>query len=340
VQRRERQLQLGLHAGELSDATARGLPRAVVQQRGLADPGLTTDDQHRALAATHPVKQTIECLALAGTPPKGRRSWCGHPVTVEPGIGAREHPGARSADAGQARAMTSPLNGTSAGRVAIVTGGSRGIGRATTGRLASRGYAVVVNYLHDQRAVESAVEEVLADHGAAVAVRADVVDELDVQRLFAETIEAFGGVDVVVHTVASRTAATPIAEIDLEQFDAWCRINIRATLIVNREAARWLRHGGAIVNLSSSTAGSPLPTYGACAATTAAANALTRVLALELRERDISVNTVSLALDRPCAPHRIADAIAHLLTDQGHRRTGRVIHIDEIDDPRLPPAHR
>ena len=76
--------------------------------------------------------------------------------------------------------MTTPLDGASAGRVAIVTGGSRGVGRATIGRLAARGYAVVVNYLHDQRAAESTVETVLADHGAAVAVRADVADDLDV----------------------------------------------------------------------------------------------------------------------------------------------------------------
>jgi 3-oxoacyl-[acyl-carrier protein] reductase len=236
--------------------------------------------------------------------------------------------------------MTSPLDGASTGRVAIVTGGSRGIGRATIGRLAARGYAVVVNYLHDQPAAESTVETVLADNGAAVAVRADVADELDVQRLFAETIEAFGGVDVVVHTVGRRIAAIPITEINLEQFDSLCRVNIRATLIVNREAARWLRHGGAIVNLSSSAAGSALPTYGARAATTAAADALTRVLALELRERDITVNAVSLEVDRPCAPNRIADTVAYLLSDEGHDRTGQLIHVDEIDDPRLPPAHR
>jgi 3-oxoacyl-[acyl-carrier protein] reductase len=236
--------------------------------------------------------------------------------------------------------MTSPLDGASAGRVAIVTGGSRGIGRATIARLAVRGYAVVVNYLHDQPAADSTVEEVLADNGAAVAVRADVADELDVQRLFAETIEAFGGVDVVVHTVGSRIAPTLIAETDLDQFDALYRITIRATLIVNREAARWLRHGGAIVNLSSSVADAALPTPGVRAATTAAADALTRVLALELGERDIAVNQVSLEVDQPCAPDRIADIVAYLLTEEGHGRTGHVIRIDEVNAPRLPPAHR
>ena len=138
--------------------------------------------------------------------------------------------------------------------VAIVTGGSRGVGRETVHRLVSRGYAVVVNYVHDQRAAESTVEAVLAGNGAAVAVRADVADDVDVERLFDEAIEAFDGVDIVVHAVRSRTGPTPVTDIDLEDFDALCRINTRATLIVNREAARQLRNGGAIVNLSSSAA--------------------------------------------------------------------------------------
>ena len=80
----------------------------------------------------------------------------------------------------QARAMNTALNGSPAGRVAIVTGGSRGVGRATIRRLAARGYAVVVNYLHDQCAAESTVEAILADNGNAVAVRADIADDLDV----------------------------------------------------------------------------------------------------------------------------------------------------------------
>jgi 3-oxoacyl-[acyl-carrier protein] reductase len=185
--------------------------------------------------------------------------------------------------------MTIAVNGGPASRVAIVTGGSRGVGRATVHRLAADGYAVVVNYLHDQRAAESTVEAMLASNGDVMAVRADVADDLDVQRLFAETTTAFGGVDVVVHTVSSRAAD-----------------------IVNREAARHLRDGGAIVSLSS------------------AAKALPR-LAVELRERDITVNTVSLALDRPCVPERVADVIAYLVSGHGHRFTGQVFRVGEAD---------
>ena len=151
--------------------------------------------------------------------------------------------------------MNTALNGSPAGRVAIVTGGSRGVGRATIRLLAARGYAVVVNYLHRQRAAESTVEAILADNGDAVAIRADIADDLDVQRLFAETIAAFGGIDVVVHAAGSRITASGVTEVDLDEFDALVRINTRATFVVNREAARHLRNGGAIVNLSSSAGG-------------------------------------------------------------------------------------
>jgi 3-oxoacyl-[acyl-carrier protein] reductase len=228
--------------------------------------------------------------------------------------------------------MTTALNGSPAGRVAIVTGGSRGVGQATIRRLAASGYAVVVNYLHDQRAAESTVEAILACKGDAVAVRADIADDLDVKRLFAETIAAFGGIDVVVHTAGSRNTAAPVTGVGLDEFDTLVRINTRATFVVNREAARRLRNGGAIVNLSSSAGGSSLRTHGVYAATKAVTDVLTRALALELHERNITVNAVSLEVGLPCAPDRVADVIAYLLSDQGHRLTGQVLR---VGDPRL-----
>jgi 3-oxoacyl-[acyl-carrier protein] reductase len=230
--------------------------------------------------------------------------------------------------------MTTALDGSPAGRVAIVTGGSRGVGGATVRRLAARGYAVVVNYLHDQRAAELTVEAILAGNSDALAVRADVADDLDVQRLFAETIAAFDGIDVVVHAAGRRITAAPVTEAGLDEFDALMRINARATFVVNREAARRLRNGGAIVNLSSSADDSSLRTHGLYAATKAITDALTRALALELRERNITVNAVSLAVDKPCAPNRVADVIAYLLSDQGQRLTGQVLR---VGDPGLRP---
>jgi 3-oxoacyl-[acyl-carrier protein] reductase len=230
--------------------------------------------------------------------------------------------------------MNTALDGSPAGRVAIVTGGSRGVGRATVRRLASYGYAVVVNYLHDQRAAESTVEAILAYNGDAVAVRADIADDLDVQRLFAETIAAFGGVDVVIHAAGSLITAPGVTKVDLDEFDALVRINTRATFIVSQEAARHLRNGGAIVNLSSSAEGSSLMTHGLYAATKAATDVLTRALALELRERNITVNAVSLEVHRPCAPNQVADLIAYLLSEHGHGLTGQVLR---VGDPRWQP---
>jgi 3-oxoacyl-[acyl-carrier protein] reductase len=224
--------------------------------------------------------------------------------------------------------MSTPLDGPPAGRVAIVTGGSRGVGRAASRLLAADGYAVVVNYIHDQRAAESTVEAILADKGAAVAVRADVADDLDVQRLFAETIAAFGGIDVVVHAVGSPVTTAPVAEVDLDVFDALVRISARATFIVNREAARRLRNGGAIVNLTSPADSLALTAYGLYAATKAATDVLTRALAVELRERDITVNALSIDVDTPYAPNQVADVVAYLLSDHGHRLTGHVLRVD------------
>jgi 3-oxoacyl-[acyl-carrier protein] reductase len=223
--------------------------------------------------------------------------------------------------------MSTPLNGSPADQVAIVTGASRGVGRAAIGRLAADGYAVVVNYLHDQRAAESTVEAILAGNGNAVAVRADIADDLDVNRLFAETIAAFGGIDVVVHAAGSRGTASAVTKAGLDEFDALLRINTRATFVVNREAARYLRNGGAIVNLTSSADSLSLLAHGPYAATKAPTDVLTRALALELRARNITVNAVSVEVGRTCAPDQVADVIAYLLSDHGHRLTGHVLRV-------------
>jgi 3-oxoacyl-[acyl-carrier protein] reductase len=227
--------------------------------------------------------------------------------------------------------MITALNGSPTSPVAIVTGGSRGVGGATARRLAARGYAVVVNYLHDQRAAELTVEAILAGNSDAMAVRADAADGLDVQRLFAETITAFGGVDVVVHTAGSHLTATPVTEVGLDEFDALVRLNTRATFVVNREAARHLRNGGAIVNLSSSAQDSSLRTHGLYAATKAITTVLTQALALELRERDITVNAVSPAVHGPCIPDRVTDVIAYLLSDHGHCLTGQILSVGDVE---------
>ncbi len=224
--------------------------------------------------------------------------------------------------------MTNSPRGTQSGRVAIVAGASRGVGRATVLRLATSGYSVVVNYAHDQRTAESTVDAILADNGAAVTVRADIADELDVERLFAETTDLFGGVDAVVLAVIGQAPKRRVEAIALEELDALWRTHARATFIITREAARHLRDGGSIVSLTSSVVGRPRAEYGAFAAAKAATDVLTTALSLELWHRDITVNAVSLDVEAPCEPHKIADTVAYLLSDEGHGVTGQVIRVD------------
>ena len=219
---------------------------------------------------------------------------------------------------------THPDDSMGTDRVAIVTGGSRGIGREVARELASRGYAIALNYARHQAAADAAVEEILAANGTAVSVRADVADELDVERLFTETIEAFGGADVVVHA-AAQTFLGPVTGYDLATFDALQRTKVRGTFIVNHQASRQLRPGGAIVNLLSSAASLALQADAAYAASTAAVEAITRVLALELRSRNITVNAVEPGLERPGNATDTVNLVAFLLSEDGRAVNGQVI---------------
>ncbi len=220
--------------------------------------------------------------------------------------------------------MISERNRASVNRVAIVTGGSRGIGRAVARKLATTDYAVVINYINRHREADAAVEEILAANGTAIAVRADVADELDVERLFCEAIEAFGGADVVVHAAARMILGTVVG-YDLETFDALHRTNARGTFVVNKHASLQLRDGGAIVNISSSAVGLALPTYAAYAASKGAVDAITPVLAHELSARDITVNAIALDLQCPSAVADVAELVAFLVSDDGRRVNGQVI---------------
>lgn len=177
-------------------------------------------------------------------------------------------------------------------RVAVVTGGSRGIGRESAERLAADGFAVVVNYAGNKTEAEAAVAAITAAGGEAVAQQADVADEVAVAALFDAAEAAFGGIDVVVHA-AGVMALAPLAELELDTLDRMHRTNIRGTFVVDQQAARRLREGGAIINFSSSVLSLALPGYTAYAATKGAVEAMTLILARELRGRDITVNAVA-----------------------------------------------
>jgi|GEM_PF-1273924 len=167
-------------------------------------------------------------------------------------------------------------------RVAIVTGGSRGIGRAVAERLAAEGMAVVVAYVSNDREAMETVNTIHAKGGAALAFRADVADEQAVAALFDISEQTFGGVDVVVNA-AGIMLLSPLAELDLAQLDRMLRTNVRGTFVVAQQAVRRVRKGGAIITFSTSVTKVALPTYGAYAATKGAVDALSLIAARELR---------------------------------------------------------
>lgn len=177
-------------------------------------------------------------------------------------------------------------------RVAIVTGGSGGIGRPVCERLAADGMCVVVHYAGRSAPANEAVAAVESGGGTAVALQADVADETAVAAMFDETEARFGGVDVVVHA-AGIMLLSPLSDLELSDLDRMHRTNIRGTFVVCQQAARRARSGGAIINFSSSVVKLAFPNFTAYAATKGAVDAMTMVLARELRGRDVTVNAVA-----------------------------------------------
>ena len=174
----------------------------------------------------------------------------------------------------------------------IVTGASRGIGRAVAIRLAGDGFAVTVNYAGNATKAEEVVTEIKSHGGQAIAVKANVANGAEVKHLFKETIDIFGGINVVVNC-AGIMPLSPIAEGDLELFDKVITTNLRGTFVVLGQAARTVSSGGRIIVFSSSVIAMAFPTYGPYIASKAGVEGLVRVLANEIRGRNITVNAVA-----------------------------------------------
>jgi|WP_250809880.1 3-oxoacyl-[acyl-carrier protein] reductase len=181
---------------------------------------------------------------------------------------------------------------TNGQRVAIVTGASKGIGRAIALRLAEDGIAVVVNYATSRQAADEVVAQIEAGGGKAVAVQADVGSPTAAATLFDAAEQNFGGADILVNNAGVMRLA-PLAEMDDEAFDTLLAINLTGTFRGIREAGKRLRDGGRIINFSSSVVGAYGPAYGGYAATKAAVEAMTHVASKEFGRRKITVNAVA-----------------------------------------------
>jgi 3-oxoacyl-[acyl-carrier protein] reductase len=243
------------------------------------------------------------------------------------------------------------VSSTSGPRVAIVTGGSRGIGRSVVQRLAADGLRVAVGYASNGAAADAAAAEAQGGGVQAIAVQVDVGDQDTVAALFDQVEETFGGIDVVVNAAGLMSLA-PLADFDLAVLDRMLRTNIRGTFVVDQQAVRRVRPGWTIINFSSSVLGRVLPTYTGYAASKAAVEAMTFILAHELRGRDVTVNAVApgptatdmflegkdqalldrlasaVPLERLGVPADIAPVVAFLASPEGHWVNGQTIRVN------------
>ncbi|WP_034263156.1 SDR family oxidoreductase [Actinospica robiniae] len=243
------------------------------------------------------------------------------------------------------------MNATSStsDRVALVTGGSGGIGTAVSRRLAAAGMTVVVHYAGRADQAEKVAAEIEAAGGHAVALGGDVADQDQMTELFDTVERRFGGIDVVVNTAGIMLLA-PLVELNLDDFDRMHRVNVRGAFVVSQLAARRLRAGGALINFSTSVTRIQQPNYTAYAATKGAVEAMTLIAARELRGRDVTVNAVApgptatplfldgkseqqieqlahaAPLERLGTPEDIAESVAFLAGPGGRWTNGQILY--------------
>jgi 3-oxoacyl-[acyl-carrier protein] reductase len=236
--------------------------------------------------------------------------------------------------------------GTLDGKVAIVTGASRGIGRAVAERLGRDGAKVVVNYMQNAAKAQEVVEAVEASGSRAVAVQSDIGKVEEVRRLFRTADERFGGVDAVINN-ASISIFKPHTEVDEEEFDRVFGLVARGTFFALQEAAKRLRDGGRIVNISSGGSVTGGPMAGLYLGAKAAVEQFSLALAKELGPRGITVNAVlpgltdtdgmimppeaveqavsMTPLGRLGQPEDVAGVVAFLVGEDGRWMTGQLV---------------
>jgi 3-oxoacyl-[acyl-carrier protein] reductase len=210
-----------------------------------------------------------------------------------------------------------------AGKAAIVTGSSRGIGAAVAKRLAREGYSVTVNFVVNRDMARAVVRDIESAGGKAISVQADVSDPNAVRRLFDENDKAFGGVDVVVANAGIMRLA-PMSDMTDENFNRMIDVNLKGGFYTMREGSRRVRNHGRIITLSSSITQLRSPTYGPYAASKAAQELYANVLAKELAGRMISVNAMAPGLVNTTlfTDGKTAQEISGFVQRTPHRRLG------------------
>ena len=239
------------------------------------------------------------------------------------------------------------------GKVAVVTGASKGIGAGIARRLGAAGASVVVNYASSREGAERVVAEIIAAGGKAIAIQGDVSKAADVQRLFAETIRAFGRLDVLVNN-AGVFRFQPLEEVTEGEFHRQFDINVLGPLLATREAVKHFRGGGSVINVSSVASTAPVANSAIYASTKGAVDTVTQALAVELGPRGIRVNAANpgftetegvidmgdvigtdferqLVADTPLGrsgkPEDIAPAVEYLASDAAAWVTGETLRV-------------
>lgn len=236
-------------------------------------------------------------------------------------------------------------------KTAIVTGASRGIGRAIALKLGAMHAAVVVNYVHDHSAANTTVAQIRAAGANAVAVQADMRRIDDIRTLFDRAVAAFGRIDILVNNAGIRLFK-PIALVTEAEFDDIFTVNVKGVFFACQMAAKRMSDGGRIINISSSVTRVLMADYGPYAATKGAVDQITRALAKELGPRGITVNAISpgptdtelfrkgktqdqidkfakaTALGRIGNPADIADAVALLAGEDAGWISGQNIYVN------------
>jgi 3-oxoacyl-[acyl-carrier protein] reductase len=235
------------------------------------------------------------------------------------------------------------------GKVAIVTASSRGIGRSIALRLGRDGAAVAVNYVASPEKAEAVVKEIIASGGRSIAIQGNVANKADVTRLFDETEQQLGSIDIVVN-VAGVSVFKPHVDLTDDDFDKIFSVNTRGSMYMLQAAATRVRDGGRIVQFSTGGTKMPLPGAGLYAASKAAGEQFALALAKEIGHRQVTVNLVSPgvtdtdglilnqeAIDRLIGqtplgrlgqPQDIADVVAFLVGDDAHWMTGQNLQIN------------
>jgi 3-oxoacyl-[acyl-carrier protein] reductase len=234
------------------------------------------------------------------------------------------------------------------GKVAIVTGGSRGIGRGIAERLGRDGAYVVVNYSGSEQDANEVVDAISDAGGKSVSIQADLSKVAEIHTLFAKTLDYFGKLDILVNNPGIAGTTDSIEKATVEDYERVFNLNVRGVLFSLQEASKHMGNGGRIVNISSTTTLHPSARMGVYAASKAAVKLFTQVMAQEVGDRDITVNTVtpgpvvpgmfsrlspehqqqaaaSSPFNRVGTPQDIADIVAFLVSEEARWITGQEI---------------